>query len=208
MGRHQLRSRFEYGDFNLVRQQSARRFESQKTATDDGRTPTALGVVRDPVTVVDRAEEKGAWTCEAIHRWDERSSAGGDDDVVVGRLDARGTFVTDGVSGIREGVLRKRGADHDAAFAIDAGGFHPCVERDPIVAIPRQRIHEDVRRSLTAIEHIAQEDAVVVAVGLGAEHHDLEAARCSLQDFLDHPGSRHAVTDNDQSFHRDAPPCA
>ena len=113
--------------------------------------------------------------------------------MVIGCLDGRGAVVAGRVGGIRQGRLLQRRAHHHAAFAVYASGLDAGVERDAVVAIPRERIHEDVRGGLSAVEHIAQENAVVIAVRLGPEHHDVETIRRPLQDFLDDPGSGHAV---------------
>ncbi len=66
--------------------------------------------------------------------------------------------------------------------------------------VPSQGIHENFRCGLAAIEDIAQQNAVVIAVWLGAKHSDLEPARRAFQYFFDHAGARHAIADDYEFF--------
>lgn len=150
-------------------QEAARRFKPQEATADDRRAPAALGVVGDTVAVVDRTKQEGAGPTEAVHGRHEGPGTGGDDDVVVRRLDKRGVLVAGRIDRIGQGVLLERRAHHDAALAVDASGPDAGVQRDAVVAIPRKGIHEDVRRGLRTVEHVTQEDPVVIAVGLGSE---------------------------------------
>ncbi len=197
---HQLRRRLKDRHLDIVRQESARGLESEQASADDGGAPAAFGVVGDAVAVVDRAKQKRARSTEAVHGRNERPRARGNNHVVVGRLDERGVVFASRVSRIRQGVFLQRRADHDAPIAIDTRGPDAGMERDAVVAVPRQRIHEDVRGGLRAVEHVAQEDTVVVAVGLGPEHDDVEAIGCPSQDLFDHPGAGHAVAHDDELF--------
>src|SRR6185436_16817133 len=61
-----------------------------------------------------------------------------------------------------------------------------------------QRVHEDLGGLLAAVEDVAEQDAVVVAVELGAEHGDVELVGRAAEDLLDHAGPGHAVPDHDE----------
>ena len=55
--------------------------------------------------------------------------------------------------------------------------------------------------SLRAGEHAREQDAVVVAVRLVAEHRDVEAiAAAAREHVLDEAGARHAVADDDETL--------
>ncbi len=70
-----------------------------------------------------------------------------------------------------------------------------------LLAIPLERIDDDVVGGLLAGEHRRQHDAVVVDVRLVAEDGDVEL-RLVLEDLLEAGHAGHAVADDDQSLHR------
>src|SRR5207248_10851495 len=108
----------------------------------------------------------------------ERLRPGGEDEHVVGLLDAVGV--------------------DDLPLAIDARDPLAGVEGDVVLLVPRERVEEDFLRVLRPVEHVGEQDAVVVAVRLVAEHHDVEPVAAEGEDVLDEPGAGHAVADHDQ----------
>ena len=74
------------------------------------------------------------------------------------------------------------------------------VEHDAVLRVPRQRVDEDVLGLVASGQHAREQDAVVVAVRLVAEHGDRErAASAAGEHLLDQPGAGHAVADHDQT---------
>ena len=51
------------------------------------------------------------------------------------------------------------------------------MERDAVLLVPVERIDEDLARALGAAQDVRQQNAIVVAVGLVAEHGDVELVR-------------------------------
>ena len=131
LSHHQLRRRFEDGYVYAVRQQTARRFESQQAAADDRRPPALPGVVRDMRAVVDGAEQECSRSAEPLHRRHERPRAGCDDDFVVWLFDGRPACLSGRVSAVREGILPERVPDDHSAFPIDVRGLDAGMQRMP-----------------------------------------------------------------------------
>ncbi len=75
------------------------------------------------------------------------------------------------------------------------------MKRDAPGRVPRHRIDEDVVGLVASRQHAREQDAVVVAAGLVAKHHDVEATRAPApEQIVDEPGARHTVADDDQSL--------
>ena len=74
----------------------------------------------------------------------------------------------------------------------------PAVDVDAVLLVPLERIEPELAGVLEAAEDGGQQDAVVGAVRLGAEHANVEAIRVAGQDFLDHLGPGHAGADHHQ----------
>ena len=67
----------------------------------------------------------------------------------------------------------------------------------PFSLVPGERIEEDLAGVLRAVQHVRQQDPVVVAVRLVAEHDDVELlGAAARQDLLDGARAGHAVADD------------
>jgi hypothetical protein len=81
-------------------------------------------------------------------------------------------------------------------FSKNRIGLHADVQRDAIVAIPIQRIQINFAFALASVQHVREQNAVVVAVRLIAEHSDLELpGAIARQDLLDSASAGHAIAD-------------
>ena len=73
------------------------------------------------------------------------------------------------------------------------------VKGDPLGRVPRHGIDKDVVGLVAAREDAREKNAVVVAAGFVAEHHDVEAIAASARDEIVHePRAGHAVSDDDE----------
>ncbi len=116
----------------------------------------------------------------AVHRRDERPAAGGEDQLVV-----RGDRAVVGV--------------HHLGEAVDPGDPHAGAQLDVVVGVPVSGVEEDLVLVLAPGQHVGQQDPVVVAVRLVAEHGDRELlGAAALEDLLDRTGAGHAVADHHQ----------
>jgi hypothetical protein len=82
------------------------------------------------------------------------------------------------------------------------------VQRDIVFGIPVERVQENFARVLRAVQHIREQDAIVVAVRLGAQHRDVKLfATAARQNLFHRARARHAVADNHQLllFHCSSP---
>ena len=155
---HQPRGHLDHRDRDVVRHQPLRGFEAEQPAADDDRGLAVLRVLGDVAAVVERAEHEHAVQRRAGDRRDERLAAGGEDEVVVGHR-------------------RRRPRERSSRRGRSRVTRLPGVERDAVLFVPRERVEEDFLRVLRAVEHVRQQDAVVVAVRLVAEDGDVEAVR-------------------------------
>ena len=89
---------------------------------------------------------------QALDRRHEGAAAGGDDQLVVGR---------------RRGRRRRRPC---RALAVDARDARARVQGHAVLGVPVERVDEDVLGVVGAGQDAREEDAVVVAVRLVAEH--------------------------------------
>ena len=87
---------------------------------------------------------------------------------------------------------------HHAAAAVDVHHRVAGMQRDTVFGIPLPGMYHDVVHALFAGQHRRQQDAVVVAMRLGAEHGDVVQLGRQLEQFLDRAHAGHAVADHDQ----------
>ena len=113
------------------------------------------------VAVVERAEDEDAVlerrrssATQSVDRRHQRAAAGGDDQRVVRFDDAVGAATP--ASGRRRCVSTRS----------------PACRTTPLLRVPRQRVDDDVLGLVAAGQHAREQDAVVVAVRLVAEHGD------------------------------------
>jgi hypothetical protein len=152
-------------DVEPPRRQPAGGFEAEETAADDRGAPHVRGAREHALAVLERAEDEdarlvgarriGLGRAQPLERRHERDAAGGEHERVVGRQSAVA-------------------AAHEAPIAIDRLDPHAGVQRHAVVGVPLERVDEDVLGLLRAGEHAREQDAVVVAVRLVAEHRHVE----------------------------------
>ena len=104
----------------------------------------ARATLQHRVDVLQIAEGHDAGEIAAGHRQHDRLRAGREQQPVVRSLDAAARA-------------------HDAAHAVDRDDRIAGVQRDAFLAVPLERIEDDVVDALLAREHRRQQDAVVVA---------------------------------------------
>src|SRR5262249_17768531 len=73
------------------------------------------------------------------------------------------------------------------------------MHEDAMTLVPLKRVEPEPVWFRKAAEHAGQEDPVVGAVRLSAEHADRKALRLAGQHFLDHFGPCHAGSGDDQN---------
>ncbi len=190
---HQVFHQVDDVDLEAASRQAARRFEAEQAAADHRRRLHVGGPGQHALAVLEGAEDVDAVLVRAgavrrvgrrqvLERRHERHRAGGDDQRVVGF----GAAV--------------RAVDH-LRRAVDAGCADAGVQRDVVVGVPVERVDEDVVRLLRSGQHAREQDAVVVAVRLVAEHGDLEAIAVGAgEHVLDEAGARHAVADDHETM--------
>src|SRR5581483_8156543 len=69
-----------------------------------------------------------------------------------------------------------------------------------ILCIPGKGVEKSFFYFLRPIEDVREQDAIIVAIGLRAEHGDRETVGIAQQDLLDNTRTCHAVADHNQSF--------
>ena len=190
---HQVLHQVHHADLEAAARQAARRFEAEQAAADHRGRLHVGGTGQHALAVLERAEHVDAVLVrsgavrrigrgQVLERRHERHRAGGDDQRVVGLGPAVG-------------------AVDDLRLAIDAGRADAGVQRHVVLGVPVERVDEDVVRLLRAGEHAREQDAVVVAVRLVAEHGDLEAIAAGAREHVfDEAGARHAVADDHETM--------
>ena len=169
--------------------EAVRGFQAQQAAADHRGAAALLRLRHDAIAVVDAAEAEHArphltvGTVHAGHGWNKRAAAGRDQQLVVALADAA------------------RG-DDGLARPIDLldPGARARMQLDAALPVPVERIDENLARVLGAAENVREQDAVVVAVGLVAEHDEVELPRAAASDhLLDRTRSGHAISDDNES---------
>ena len=93
--------------------------------------------------------------------------------------------------------------DH-AALAVDADHRIAGIQPHAVLRVPGAIVGDDVLEHLLAGQHRRQQDAVVIAVRLGAENGDVVALAVELQQLFDGADAGHAVADHHQALLHDA----
>ena len=178
---HQRRQQMHDGHVHAALLEPVRGLEAEQPAADHDRASMlARGRGCDhSFDVRDVAIRDDAGQVLARQRQHDGGRARREDQPVVRRLDAR-----------------RR--DHAPARAVDLHDLVACDQGDPTLRIPFARVQHDVRDGLLGREHGRQQDPVVVAVGLGAEHRYLVHVRLEGEQFFDRAHAGHAVADEDQ----------
>ena len=117
------------------------------------------------------------------------------------------TFAIGGMTGllpvamtsVSYALRQSAGRRHLFLAQIDLLDARAGVKRDAVGRVPRHGVDEDVVGLVAARQHAREQNAVVVAARLVAEHRDVEAARAAaLEQIFDESRARHAVADDDQ----------
>jgi hypothetical protein len=172
---------------HAARLQAVGRLQAQQAAADDHRVLVALGGIDHLVHIRHVAETDHTFQIGAGHRQDERPGTGGQEHPVVVRAGAVVRF-------------------HEAFPAVDL--HHPLagVQGDAVPGVPIPIIEHDLLHRLLAGQHRRQHDAVVIGMGLVAEHRDVVELRSRLQQLLQGADPGHAVAHQNQ-FHASRPAC-
>jgi hypothetical protein len=144
--------------------------------------------LHDALTIVQRAKHEYALLEHTLliayvrKRWNDRAAAGGDDE---------------GVVWLREPIR----CFHPLRVHINLFDTPACMKRDAFGGIPRRGIDENVVRLVRARQDAREQNAVVIAARLVAEHHDIETIRAAArEEIVHHPGAGHPISDNDKAL--------
>lgn len=155
------------------------RLQAEQAAADHHRVAVGPGAVDHGLGVGDVAVADHALQAIAGYRQDEGDRAGGQQQAVV------------------LGLAAVRG-DHPAADPVDLHHLAVEEELDAVFRIPVEVVEDDFLEGLLAGQHRGQQDAVVVGMGLGAEHRDVVEVRVELEQFFQGTDPGHAVADHHQ----------
>ena len=185
---HQMRHQMNDVGFQAPVQKAAGRFQPQQPSANHSGAARGLRAAHDALAIVQRAKHEHTLLEDAVlvahvrERRNDGAAAGGDDQRVVS-------------------LRQPAGRRHRSVVQINLLDALAGMKRDALGRVPRHRIDEDVVGLVAAREHAREQDAVVIAAGLVAKHHDVEAARAPApQQIVDKPGARHTVADDDQSL--------
>src|SRR6266851_2998714 len=191
---HQVAHQVNDVHLEAMPQEAARGLQSEEPAADDHRLLAARRIPGDLVAVLERAEDEKPLLGSAVlglpplQRRAQRARAGCEDELVVG-LD------------------HPLHAVHYSRAQVEARGAHAGVQPDVVLLVPGERIDEDVGGLVALGENAGEQDAVVVAVGLVAEHGDLPArAAAPREQLLDETRAGHPVPDHHQPLLQLPPP--
>ena len=151
---HQRARDMNHGHLHAAQHQTIGRFQAQQTTADDHRMLVHLGGFDHGVGIGNVAVGDHAGQVFAGDGQDEGVGAGGNQQAVVLCLGA--------VFG-----------DHHTAATIHVHHFFAQVQGDAVLFVPTQRVEHDLIQCLFAGQHRAEQDAVVVGVGLGTEDSDV-----------------------------------
>ncbi len=176
-------------DLHALLEQAVGGLQAQQAAADHDGVPVAFGGREHGFNIVDVAKADHARQVMPRHGQDEGVGAGGDEQPVV----VRGRAVV---------------GDDAPPDTVNVGNRLAGLQPDAALGIPRPVVEHDFRQRLLAGQHRRQQDAVVVAVRLGAEHGDVVKLGRDRQQLLDGAHARHAVTDQYQSLSFHGCPCS
>ena len=180
---HQRRHHVDHRHLHAALHQAVGRFQAQQAAADDHGVLVLGGRVDHGVGVGNVAVGDHAFQVLAGNRQDERVGAGGDQQAVV----FGAGFLAGGIFGM-----------HHAAHAVHLGHFPAGVQGDVVVGVPGPVVEHDLVQRLLTGQHRAQQDAVVVGVGLGTEDGDVVQVGRDLQQLFERAHTGHAVADHHQ----------
>ncbi len=176
---HQDVHEVDHGHVHAVLLQAVGRFQAEQAAADHHRLLVVAGALQHDLHVADVAEADHPFQVVSRHRDDEGVGAGGKQQPVVLRHHA--------------------GSGPDlAGLAVDRHHRVARMQGDALLGVPLAAVEHDVVHRLLAGQYRRQHDAVVVGMGLGAEHGDLVHPRLQLQQLLEGAYAGHAVADQDQ----------
>ena len=178
---HQPGHDVHHRDLHAAQHQAVGGLQAQQAAADHHGVLVLFSRLDHGVGVGDVAVGDHALQVLAGHRQDEGLAAGGDQQAVVLGLAA--------VVGL-----------HHAAAPVDIDHLAAELEVDAVFGIPAQRVQHDLVERLFTGQHGREQDAVVVGVGLGAEHRDVVQLGGDLQQLFERAHAGHAVADHHQ-FH-------
>ena len=154
-------------------------FQAEQAGADDDRVLVLVGGVDHGLGIGDVAIAQHARQIAAGNRRYEWRRTGGDQQAIIG------------------GFVAVFG-HHPLAYAVDARDLFAGVQRDAVIAIPIQVVEHDLGHRHLAGQHGRQQNAVVVAIGLGAEHGYVIGLGRQLEQFFQRAHAGHAVTDEDE----------
>ena len=131
----------DHVNFAAVVHQPTRRLEPEQPAADHGRPLALLGHPLDAGAVVDAAEgeharaERAVGRRAALHRRDEGPAARRDQQLVVFGFHAIGR-------------------EHGSRVAVDLRHPRAGMQRDAVLLVPGERVHEDFVRVLDPAQHV------------------------------------------------------
>ncbi len=176
---HQRVQEMHDSDGHALPEQAVGRLQAEQAAADHDGVATRAGGRQHPVHVLDVAEPDHAGQIAARHGDDDGRGAGRQDQAVVARRAAVGRV-------------------HHPPRPVDLHRLAAFVQGDAVVRVPALVVEHDLLQRLLAGEHRREQDAVVVAAGLGAEYGDVVDIGRDLQELLQRAHARHAVADQNQ----------
>jgi hypothetical protein len=178
---HDPLAEVHHGHVHAAQHQPVGRLQAEQAGADHHRVAVLAGGLDHRLGVGDVAVGEHAGQVVAGDGRDEGRRAGGQQQAVVVGLGA--------VAG-----------EHLAADAVDLHHLAAGVQGDAVVAVPVEIVEHDLGQRHLARQHRRQQDAVVVAVRLGAEHGDVVEVGRELEQLLDRAHAGHAVADQHE-FH-------
>ena len=175
---HQRGHHVHHGHGHAAQHQAVGGFQAQKAAADDDCVFVLGSRFNHGVGVGNVAVGDHAFQVFAGHGQDEGVGAGAQQQAVVFGLGNRAI----GIFGA-----------HDAFDAVYFVHLFSRVQGDVVVAVPLPGVEHDLVQRLFTGQHGRQQDAVVVGVGLGAEHSDVVQLGCNLQQLFQRANARHAI---------------
>jgi NADPH-dependent 2,4-dienoyl-CoA reductase/sulfur reductase-like enzyme len=186
---HQHVDTMQQRHLHTAAQEAVGGLDAEQAAADHCGVLVRAGRFEHLFDIVDAAKANHARQVTARQRKHERLRAGGDQQAVVRHFHALARM-------------------HAPPAAVDRDHRIARMQRDAVFRIPLARVEHDLVRALLAAQQHRQQDAVVIAVRLRAEHRDVVQAGCELQQLFHRAHASHAIADHDKlgprCAHRDA----
>jgi hypothetical protein len=176
---HQYVDAMQQRHLHAATQEAVGGFDAEQAAADHRGALVSTGRFEHLFDIVDAAKADHARQVSARQWKHERLGARGDQQTVVRHFHALARM-------------------HAPATPIDRHHRIARMQRDAVFRIPFARVEHDLVRALLAAQQHRQQDAVVIAVGLRAEHRDVVQAGCELQQLFHRAHAGHAIADNDK----------